>query len=181
MFRTLPKITETKAERAVSERNASFRSFRDIVRDIWDILFWLGGLSALFSVLMLIKAVNPDRYRAIMQGSKKNMMLVALVFITLIFFVMTRYTLLSPTNVSNIINQNAYIIILACGMLLCIVCSANIDLSVGRVMGFIGACAAKFMIEGKMPVYLAVPLCLGIGILIGMCLYRVLSRRRTSC
>ena len=144
------------------------RSFPDIVRDIWDILFWLGGLSALFSVLMLIKAVNPDRYRAIMQGSKKNMMLVALVFITLIFFVMTRYTLLSPTNVSNIINQNAYIIILACGMLLCIVCSANIDLSVGRVMGFIGACAAKFMIEGKMPVYLAVPLCLGIGILIGM-------------
>ncbi|MBR4710960.1 MAG: sugar ABC transporter permease [Clostridia bacterium] len=116
---------------------------------------------------MIIKAAKPELYRTVIQNTKKNMMLVALVLITNIFVVITDYKLLLPANVSNVINQNAYIIILACGMLLCIVCSANIDLSVGRLMGFIAACAAKFMIEGRMPVYLAVPLCLLIGIVVG--------------
>ena len=143
------------------------KSFRDFCMENWDYFFWLAGVAALAAALMAVKARKPETFRKVMDGSKKNMMLVALVFITLIFFSMTRYKLLSPVNVSNIINQNAYIIILACGMLLCIISSANIDLSVGRVMGFIAACAAKFMIEGKMPVYMAVPLCLLIGVAIG--------------
>ena len=121
----------------------------------------------LAAVLCAIGWKNPAALKKISGSANKNMMLVALVFITLIFFIMTEYKILTPTNVSNIINQNAYIIILACGMLLCIVCSANIDLSVGRVMGFIAACAAKFMIEGKMPTWAAVPLCLLIGMAIG--------------
>ena len=143
------------------------KTFGEFLRENWDYMYWLAGLALFFAGLMFIKYKKPETYRNLITKTNKNMMLVALVFITLIFFVMTRYKLLLPVNVSNIINQNAYIIILACGMLMCIVCSANIDLSVGRVMGFIGACAAKFMIEGKMPVYIAIPLCLLIGIAIG--------------
>lgn len=146
---------------------AESKSFGDFIAQYWDRLLWLAGILLLAAALQFIKGKKPETHRTIVEGSKKNMMLVALVMIIIIFFVLTNYTLLTPVNVSNIINQNAYIIILACGMLMCIICSANIDLSVGRVMGFIGACAAKFMIEGNMPVYLAVPLCLLIGLAIG--------------
>ena len=146
---------------------AESKTFVDFIAEYWDRLLWVAGIILLIAALQFLKDRKPETHKTIVDGSKKNMMLVALVMIIVIFFVLTNYTLLTPTNVSNIINQNAYIIILACGMLLCIICSANIDLSVGRVMGFIGACAAKFMIEGGMPVYLAVPLCLLIGIAIG--------------
>lgn len=142
-------------------------SFMDFLCEYWDYFLWLAGYALLFTVLMIIKAKKPDMYATVVKGLKKNMMLVALVLITNIFVVITDYKLLLPANVSNVINQNAYIIILACGMLLCIVCSANIDLSVGRLMGFIAACAAKFMIEGHWPVWLAVPVCLLIGMAVG--------------
>lgn len=161
------QFTVYKEAAETAENVVVQKSFSEFLRENWDYCFWLAGLALLFAALMLIKRSKPETYRNMISKTNKNMMLVALVFITIIFFVMTRYKLLLPVNVSNIINQNAYIIILACGMLMCIVCSANIDLSVGRVMGFIGACAAKFMIEGKMPVYLAIPLCLLIGIAIG--------------
>ncbi len=161
------QFTVTRDTADIAENVVVRKSFAEVIREGWDYFVWLAGILLFTMVMMIIKDKKPETYKSMITGANRNMMLVALVVITLIFFVMTRYTLLSPTNVSNIINQNAYIIILACGMLMCIVCSANIDLSVGRVMGFIGACAAKFMIEGKMPVYLAIPLCLLIGMAIG--------------
>ena len=155
---------DTQIETATVVKEATFKDF---ISENWDRLLWLAGILLLVAALAFLKSGKPETHKLIVDSSKKNMMLVALVMIIVIFFVLTNYTLLTPTNVSNIINQNAYIIILACGMLLCIICSANIDLSVGRVMGFIGACAAKFMIENNMPVYLAVPICLLIGVVIG--------------
>ena len=72
---------------------------------------------------------------------KQYGMLIALGVIIAFFYVLTGGKLLKPMNVSNLIFQNAYVIILAIGMLLCILTGGNIDLSVGSVVGLIGACA----------------------------------------
>ena len=93
--------------------------------------------------------------------------LIALAVIILFFYVLTGGKLLKPMNVSNLIFQNAYVIILAIGMLLCILTGGNIDLSVGSVVGLVGACAGTFIIEWGWNVYLSIILCLLIGIAIG--------------
>ena len=147
---------------------ATKQSFAEWCAANYQYFFWLAACALIGAILCLIGWTKPTTLKTIGHAANKNMMLVALVVITLIFFVLTNYTILTPVNVSNIISQNAYIIILACGMLLCIVCSSYIDLSVGRVIGFVGACAAKFMIDGKMNPFLAIILCLLIGIAIGM-------------
>ena len=109
-----------------------------------------------------------------LSGSKQKFdvkqygMLIALLVIIMLFYILTGGKLLKPMNVSNLIFQNAYVIILAIGMLLCILTGGNIDLSVGSVVGLVGACAGVFIIEWKWNVYLSIGLCLIIGILIGM-------------
>src|ERR1035437_3432565 len=95
-------------------------------------------------------------------------MLIALIAVMAFFEVTTKYVLLVPQNVSNLIFQNAYVVILAVGMLLCILTGGNIDLSVGSVVGFIGALAGQLIIVNKMNVYVAIAICLVAGILIGM-------------
>ena len=99
---------------------------------------------------------------------KQSSMLIALVVIVLLFSLMTNGILLKPMNVSNLIFQNAYVVILAVGMLICILTGGNIDLSVGSVVALIGACAGTFIITWKMNVYLSVTLCMVVGLLIGM-------------
>ena len=99
---------------------------------------------------------------------KQYGMLIALGVIILFFYTLTGGKLLKPMNVSNLIFQNAYVIILAIGMLLCILTGGNIDLSVGSVVGLIGTCAGTFIIEWGWNVYLSIALCLLIGIAIGM-------------
>ena len=110
--------------------------------------------------------------RAMQQKQKFDLkqygMLIALGVIILFFYVLTGGKLLKPMNVSNLIFQNAYVIFLAFGMLLCILTGGNIDLSVGSVVGLIGACAGTFIIEWGWNVYLSILLCLLIGIGIGM-------------
>ena len=100
---------------------------------------------------------------------KQYMMLVALVALVIAFQVLTKGVLLKPMNVSNLIFQNAYVVILAVGMLLCILTGGNIDLSVGSVVALIGACAGTFIITWGWNPHLAILICLGIGLLIGMC------------
>ena len=87
-------------------------------------------------------------------------MLVALVVIIIFFYICTQGKILKPMNISNLINQNAYVVILAIGMLLCILTGGNIDLSVGSTVALIGACAAIFIIEWHWNVYLSIGLCL---------------------
>ena len=112
-----------------------------------------------------------EAVKAMQQKSKIDFkqygMLIALAVIILFFYVLTGGKLLKPMNVSNLIFQNAYVIILAIGMLLCILTGGNIDLSVGSVVGLIGACAGTFIIEWGWNVYLSIILCLLIGIAIG--------------
>jgi putative multiple sugar transport system permease protein len=102
---------------------------------------------------------------------KKNlrqyMMLIVLVVIVVLFNALTKGVLLKPMNISNLINQNAYVIILAAGMLQCILTGGNIDLSVGSVLCLVGACLGIFMNRWGMNSYLAILAALGVGILIG--------------
>ena len=73
-------------------------------------------------------------------------MLISLVAIMVLFQVLTDGTLLRPLNLTNLVLQNSYIVIMALGMLLVIV-AGHIDLSVGSVCGFIGALAAVLMVN----------------------------------
>ena len=73
-------------------------------------------------------------------------MLMSLVVIMGLFQFLTDGTLLQPLNLTNLVLQNSYIVIMAMGMLLVIV-AGHIDLSVGSVVGFIGALAAVLMVQ----------------------------------
>ena len=98
---------------------------------------------------------------------KKYTMIIVLILVIGLFAVATKGTILLPMNVSSLISQNAYVFILATGMLLCILTGGNIDLSVGSVVCFTGAVGAKLMVDYKVPWYLAVVIMLIVGILIG--------------
>ncbi|MCY1713956.1 multiple monosaccharide ABC transporter permease [Caproiciproducens galactitolivorans] len=95
-------------------------------------------------------------------------MLVALVVIMALFQVLTNGILLKPQNVTNLILQNSYVIVLAVGMLLCIVSSGAIDLSVGSVVAFIGALLGVMIVQHGMNVWLAIVIALLVGALIGV-------------
>ncbi len=107
--------------------------------------------------------------RKLLRGNiREYAMAFALLLIVLFFQVLTGGILLRPLNVTNIILQNSYVLILAMGMLLCIISGGNIDLSVGSIVAFIGAVSATFIIRGGMNVWVSIVLLLGVGILIGM-------------
>ena len=93
-------------------------------------------------------------------------MLLALIAIMVFFQFMTDGTLLKPLNLTNLVLQNSYIVIMALGMLLVIV-AGHIDLSVGSVSGFIGAVAAVLMVQYDVNPFLAGLLCLVVGGVIG--------------
>jgi putative multiple sugar transport system permease protein len=93
-------------------------------------------------------------------------MLIALLLIMLLFQILTDGILLKPLNVTNLILQNSYILVLAIGMVLVII-SGHIDLSVGSVAAFVGAVAATMMVELNVPLAAAVILSLLLGALIG--------------
>ncbi|MFG2005561.1 multiple monosaccharide ABC transporter permease [Spirillospora sp. NPDC048911] len=91
---------------------------------------------------------------------------VAFALIVVLFSVLTGGDLLQPQNISNIIVQNSYILILAIGMILIII-SGHIDLSVGSVVGVTGAIAASLMVEHDVPWALALVITLVAGAAIG--------------
>lgn len=93
-------------------------------------------------------------------------MLISLVAIMALFQVLTDGTLLRPLNLTNLVLQNSYIVIMALGMLLVIV-AGHIDLSVGSVCGFVGALAAVLMVSLGWHFLPAMLACLVVGALIG--------------
>ena len=98
-------------------------------------------------------------------------MLIALIVVIILFQVLIiaagKGSLLKPQNVSNIIAQNSYVVILATGMLLCILTGGNIDLSVGSIVALVGAVAGTLIIEMHVNVYVAILVCLLVGTFIG--------------
>lgn len=103
----------------------------------------------------------------LMNGVKKYTMIIVLVLVTLFFTWQTGGKILLPQNVSNLISQNAYVFVLATGMLLCILTGGNIDLSVGSVVCFAGAVGATLMESKGMNPWAASIMMLLIGLLIG--------------
>ncbi len=89
-------------------------------------------------------------------------MLVALGLIIVLFQVWTDGTLLKPLNVTNLIQQNGYILILAIGMMIVII-SGHIDLSVGSLAAFVGAAGAVMMVQHG----ISWPMALAVSLLIG--------------
>lgn len=106
-----------------------------------------------------------DRAKEIL---KKNTMLIALVIVTIFFQFGTNGTLLVSQNVTNLIAQNGYVVVLAVGMLMCILTGGNIDLSVGSVVALVGALAGTLIVNLDLNMWVAILLCLAVGIAIGV-------------
>ena len=105
--------------------------------------------------------------KKVLEFIKKYTMVIVLVLVFGMFAITTKGDILLPANISNIISQNAYVFILATGMLLCILTGGNIDLSVGSVVCFVGAVGAKLMVEAGFNMYLSILIMLITGTAIG--------------
>lgn len=96
----------------------------------------------------------------------KYSMIIILVVLLIAFQAMTDGIFWRPLNITNLVLQNSHILVLAAGMLL-VVLLGHVDLSVGSVMAFVGAIAGVLMVNNGMSPWVAVPLCVLIGALIG--------------
>lgn len=98
---------------------------------------------------------------------KKYTMVIVLAVVVILFTANTGGKMLLPQNVNNLIAQNAYVFILATGMLFCILTGGNIDLSVGSVVCFVGAIGGSMMIKMGINPYLSLLSMALIGMLVG--------------
>ena len=98
---------------------------------------------------------------------KKNTMLVVLILVYLFFMVMTGGSILKPLNFNALITQNAYVYILAAGMLMCMLTGGNIDLSCGSFVCLVGAVGGVMMVIKGMNTGLSIALMLVLGIAYG--------------
>ena len=98
---------------------------------------------------------------------KKYAMSIILVLVIILFYILTDKAILYPQNINNLLSQNAYVFVLAIGMLLCILTGGNIDLAVGSVVCFVGA-VGGVALDKDMNFILAFIIMLLIGALVGM-------------
>ena len=94
------------------------------------------------------KVVNESNIRRADPVSmlKKNAMLIILVLVFIFFIIMTKGRMFKPTSFSSLINQNAYVYILGCGMLMCMLTGGNIDLSCCAFVCLLGAIGGTMMV-----------------------------------
>ncbi len=111
-------------------------------------------------------AAKPSLLPAIKRGAREYGLLSSLLVIIVFFQIATGGALLQPLNLTNLILQNSYIVVMALGMLMVIVCG-HIDLSVGSIVGVIGSIAAVLMVQYQFDFITVSLLCLFIGGLIG--------------
>jgi putative multiple sugar transport system permease protein len=107
-----------------------------------------------------------DLQKVLRQNIREYGMFIALFLIMAIFTATTKGVFISPRNISNLLNQTGYIAVLAVGMTLVIVIR-HIDLSVGFLAGFLGAIAAIALVSWHLPVYIVIPLVMGLGAVAG--------------
>lgn len=118
-------------------------------------------------------AINPvqnrftERLSHVLADLGKNGIFIALIAVVVLFAILTNGILLRPQNISNLVVQNGYILVLAIGMVMVII-AGHIDLSVGSVAAFVGACSGVFAVHWGLPWWLSVILSLGIGALVGV-------------
>lgn len=106
----------------------------------------------------------------LLDAARRNMrqygMLIALGLIVALFGIWTDGVLLRPNNVTNLVLQNSYILVLAIGMMIVII-AGHIDLSVGSLAAFVSAACAVMMVEHDVPWVLALVLALLLGAVAG--------------
>ena len=98
---------------------------------------------------------------------KQYGMFLALIAIFSLFFILSEGANASPTNINNLVMQNGYVVILATGMLLCVL-TGNVDLGVGSIVALCGATSAILVVDFGAPVWLAFLVALGIGLVAGL-------------
>ena len=94
-------------------------------------------------------------------------MTIALVVVFIFFTFLTQGRLIYPQNISNLLLQNSYVLVMACGMLLCILTGGNVDLSVGSILCLVAALAAQLMSKMDMNPFLTIIICLLFSAIIG--------------
>ena len=99
---------------------------------------------------------------------KKYTMVIALVAVFILFTALTEGRLLYPQNLSNLLLQNAYVLVLACGMLLCILTGGNVDLSIGSTVCLIGALGAQLMANTSINAIIVIVICMAAAVVIGI-------------
>ena len=104
---------------------------------------------------------------SVMEFVKKYTMILVLILVTAFFAWQTDGKILLPQNINNLIAQDAYVFVLATGMLLCILTGGNIDLSVGSVVCFVGAVGATMMETYEMNMWVSILVMLLVGLVIG--------------
>src|SRR3954463_15051615 len=92
---------------------------------------------------------------------------IAFVVIIALFAILTKGLSLNPTNVTNIVLQYSYVLILAIGMVIVII-SGHIDLSVGSVVALTGSVSAVVVIRHGMPWWVGILAALATGVAIGV-------------
>ena len=112
-------------------------------------------------------AASSSNKRNVINFLTKNSMTIALVAVFILFASLTGGRLLFAQNMSNLLLQNGYVLVMACGMLLCILTGGNIDLSVGSVICMVGGLAAVLITNLGWNPYLTIPICLLVGLAIG--------------
>lgn len=108
-----------------------------------------------------------DKKKVVNLDMKQYGMFLALIAIYVIFAIMTGGKNLSPANINNLIMQNGYVVILAIGMLLCVL-TGNVDLGVGSVVALTGAAAGIILVDYKMNMWVAILVAILIGLAVGM-------------
>ncbi len=98
---------------------------------------------------------------------KKNVMTIALFVIYVFFVIMTGGNMFTPSNITALIDQNAYVFVLGAGMLMCMLTGGNIDLSVGSFVCFVGAIAGVFSVIQHVNTPLTLIIVIGAGLLYG--------------
>jgi putative multiple sugar transport system permease protein len=114
----------------------------------------------------IVNAGRASAQAALKENLREYGLVLALIAIMLFFQFMTNGILFLPVNLTNVVLQNSYIIVMALGMLLVIV-AGHIDLSVGSVAGFIGAVAAVLMVDYDLNPLLAGLAGIAVGAAIG--------------
>lgn len=98
---------------------------------------------------------------------KNNAMLIVLVLVFIFFTAMTKGQMFQPLQFNALITQNAYVYILATGMLMCMLTGGNIDLSCGSVVCFLGAIGGVLMVTKGMNPFVSILAMLAVGIIYG--------------
>ena len=98
---------------------------------------------------------------------KQYGMVGALIIIFFLFYFLSHGANATPTNINNLVMQNGYVVILATGMLFCVL-TGNVDLGVGSVVALSGAVSALLVVDKGMPIIVGIIAALAVGLLVGV-------------